>query len=327
MTALLFSGCSGKQYYEPSKTFSASRVSESYGGHVLDLRRDGGTLTNRDYLGKSGVGHIKMKKGFTFLDENDDYVLSGNAKGVLMITDKNLNKVLRAVVLGTPIVSVTMQKGLVAYLLNSNVFGIYKMSNNHKLIESRSEKTFAIDTRAASPLFVDNLVVYPMLDGKVIIVDTKKPTESKVIYISSNKVFNNVIFLSRIKDTLVAATAARIITLGKAGKFEYNANISEVRIGNKGIYLFTKEGEVIKLDANLKEKAKTKFKFAHFAVATAFDGKVFALDQQGLLIVMNANLSKHKTYKLGSIDEPAYITKNKLYKDGKVIDLASLGYE
>jgi len=327
VAVLLFTGCSGKQYYEPTQTFSANKVSNSYGGHILDLRRDGATLTNKKYIGRFGVGSIKLKKGFTFLDENSDYVLSGNAQGVLMITDKKVDKVLRAVVLGTPIVSVSMKKGLVAYLLNSNVYGIYKMSNNHKLVESRSEKTFAIDTRAASPLFVDDLAIFPMLDGKIIIVDSNKPTESKVIYISSNKVFNNVIFLSRLKDTLVAATSARIITLGKAGRHEYNANISEVRIGNSAIYLFTKEGEVIKLNESLKKVSKIKFKFAHFAVAAAFDGKVYALDQQGLLIVLNADLSRHKTYELGDIDEPAYITGKKLYKDGKVIDLSALDYE
>ncbi len=61
------------------------------------------------------------------------------------------------------------------------------MADNKKVVESRSETTFAIDTRAASPIFIDNLVVMPMLDGKLIIVNIADTENAKVVYISSTK--------------------------------------------------------------------------------------------------------------------------------------------
>ena len=54
---------------------------------------------------------------------------------------------------------------------------------------------------------------------------------------------------------------------------------------------------------------------------------MYALDQQGSLIVMNSELTKSKIYDLGEVDEPAFITGTKLYKDGRVIELSKLGYE
>lgn len=226
-----------------------------------------------------------------------------------------------------PVVSATIHNGIIAYILNNNTFGLYQMKDNTKVVESRSERTFAIDTRAASPMFVENLAVMPMLDGKLIIVNASDPENSKVVYISSESAFNNVIYLSRVGNTMVAATPKKLITLGTGGKLEYKANISEVALDNGRIYIFTKEGKILALNSNLKLVGTAKFKFAHYAVATAFNGRVFALDQQGSLIVLNSELTKSKVYDLGSVSEPAFIAGTKLYKDGDVIELSALGYE
>ncbi len=320
-------GCSSKSYYKPKKTFSTGGALSSYNGTMIDLSRNGGTLARGQYIGKEGLSHITLGKGYRFLNENRAYVLAANPDGILKIIDKKTKKDVRSVSLDIPVVSASIKGGTVAYILNNNTFGIYKIKSNEKVVESRSELTYAIDTRAASPLFIDNLVVMPMLDGKLIIANISDTENAKVIYISNDRVFNNVIYLSRMGNTMVSATPRKLITLGSNGKSEYRANISEVAISGGRVYLFTKEGEIISLTSKLTEVAKSKFKFAHFSCATAFDDKVFALDQQGSLIVSNSKLSKYRVYKLGEVEEPAFITGRKLYKDGEVIDLARLGYE
>jgi hypothetical protein len=226
-----------------------------------------------------------------------------------------------------PIVAASIKNGIIAYILNDNTFGIYSVGSNKKLIENKSEITYAIDTRAATPMYIENLVVLPMLDGKLIVVDKNDPENATIIYLSSEAAFNNVIYLSRTGDTMVAATPKKLITIGTDGQNELRANISDVALLNGYIYLFTKEGEVIKLDQSLNEKAKKKFKFAHFSASTAVGGKVYGLDQKGSLIVLNSALTKHKIYDIGETDTPVYISGNKLYKDGKIIHLSKLGYE
>ncbi len=323
--AILFSGCSGKQYFEPVQTFSAS--SSSYDGTIIDLSRDGATLKNGKYIGKLGLSSFDIGEGYRFLSESKNYALASNAEGVLNIIDKDTKESARAVSLHVPVVSATIRNGIVAYILNNNTFGIYQVEDNRKVVESRSERTFAIDTRAASPMFIDNLVVMPMLDGKLIIVDSLNSDNAKVVYLSSKKVFNNVVYLSRMGNIMVAATPRKVITLGGRGKEEYRANISEVAVADSSIFVFTKEGEIVKLNTTLQEVASKKFKFAHFSAATAFGGKVYGLDQQGSLIVLSSDLSKFKIYDIGKVDEPALISGTKLYKDGKIIELSKLGYE
>ncbi len=327
VAALLFSGCSSKKYFEPEQTFSASGASSSFGSNLVDLSRDGGTLSSGNYVGKAGVSSISLGEDYRFLNESNAYVLAANSEGILKVIDKKSGETIRAVSLHVPVISANINNGMIAYVLNSNTFGIYQMADNRKIIENRSERTFAVDTRAASPMFIENLVVMPMLDGKLIIVNMADTENAKVVYISSETTFNNVIYLSRVGNTMIAATPKRLITLGNGGKLEYKANISEVAVDGGKIYLFTKEGKVTALDSSLDVIATSKFKFAHYAVATAFNGRVYALDQQGSLIVLNSMLTKSKIYDLGEVGEPAFITGTKLYKDGRVIELSKLGYE
>ena len=325
---LLFSGCSSKQYFEPEDTYSASSVSSSYGSTIVDLSRDGATLENGQYIGKQGMSTIKLAEGYRFLSENSTYALASNVEGNLSIIDKSTGNLARSVSFEVPIVSAAIRQGTVAYVLNNNTFGIYRIKADKKVIENRSERTFAIDTRAASPMFIDNLAVMPMLDGKLIILNSEGDGENaKVIYLSSEKIFNNVVYLSRMGNTMVAATPTRLITLGVDGQNEYRANISEVSISNGVVYLFTKEGQVVKLDSSLNLIAERKFKYAHFSASTTFTDKVFALDQQGSLIVLSSDLNKSKIYDLGEVETPAFIAGTKLYKDGDIIELSKLGYE
>ena len=324
--ALFFSGCSGKQYFEPKQAYGVS-ASGSYGDTIVDLTRDGATLESGRYIGKAGISKTKLLKGYRFLSESDKYMLSSNTQGILNIYDKTTHKIVRAVALHFPVVSASIHRGIIAYILSNNTFGLYQISGNKKLTESRSERTYAIDTRAASPMFVDNLAVMPMLDGKLIIVDSKNTENTKVVYLSSYKMFNNVVYLSRMKNTMIVATPKKIVTIGDAGKKEYRANISETALGEKSIYLFTKEGEVIKLNTSLQPLIKKKFKFAHFSAATVYGGRVYGLDQHGSLIVLSPDLRKMRVYELGKVEEPVFISGPRLYKDGSVINLSSLGYE
>lgn len=325
-TALIFSGCSSKQYFEPEQTFSANSAASSYGGTIVDQSRDGATLKSGRYIGKAGISNINLGENYRFLSESSSYVLAGSVDSMLKVINKKTGKIVRTVSMGVPVVAAGIENGLVAYVLNDNTFGLYNVSTDKKLIENRSEKTFAIDTRAATPMFIDNLAVIPMLDGKIVVLSKNDPENATVVYLSSYEAFNNVIYLNRTGNTMVAATAKKLITIGDLGQQELPANISDVAISKGQIYIFTKEGEVIKLDQNLNPVAQKKFRYVHFSAATAVAGKVYGLDQGGSLIVLNSNLTKYKIYDIGETDTPVFIMGTKLYKDGKIIHLDKLGY-
>jgi hypothetical protein len=324
---LVFSGCSSKQYFEPDTTYSVSGATRSFDGNIVDLSRDGATLDNGYYIGQNGVTPITLGKGYRFLSESSQYVLATNKLGTMKIIDKGTKQAVRNVEMAMPVISAAISGDKVAYILNDNTFGIYRVQSGKKVMESRSGQTFAIDTRAASPMFIDSLAVFPMLDGKLIIVNAADVANARVVYISAEDAFNNVIYLDRTGNTMVAATPRNLITLGGEGRSEHMANISEAAVSGGTVYLFTKEGDILKLNTALETLSKTKFKFAHFSLATAFGGKVYAVDQKGSLIVLNSELDRHKIYDIGAIDKPAFIAGTKLYKDGDIIELSKLGYE
>jgi len=83
VTALIFSGCSSKQYFEPEQTFSADAAASSYGGTIVDQSRDGATLKSGRYIGKSGISKINLGQNYRFLSESNTYVLAGSVDGKL----------------------------------------------------------------------------------------------------------------------------------------------------------------------------------------------------------------------------------------------------
>ena len=326
-TALMFTGCNSKKYFEPEHALSAQGASTVYGGTIVNQSRDGATLSNGTYIGKSGLSTINLGSGYRFLSESSSYVLASNPIGSLKIIKKSNGTALRTVELNTPVVSASIKGDYISYILNNNSFGLYSISKNKKIIQNQSGTTYAIDTRAATPIYIDNLAVFPMLDGKLAVADKSNPENTSAIYLSSNQSFNNVIFLSRISNTLVAATPKKLILVGPNGQEELRANISDINIMGGYIYLFTKDGEIRKLDMSLNEKARTKFDYVHFSASTAVAGKIFGLDQKGSLIVLNSSLTKHQIYDIGEVSSPVFITGTKLYKDGNIINLSKLGYE
>lgn len=295
--SLLFLGCSGKNYFEPKETFSLSFAKKE----------------------------IENQKKSNILNRDGSYTLLKGKKGLLEVRKKD--KVFKTIDLKKEVLSATLKNGLIAYLLEDNSFGIYNIYKNKKIIDSHLDNSLAIDKRVPAPLFVDNLVVIPSLDGKIIILNSKDVESSKMIYLSGEKFFNNLIHLSRVDNTLVASTKISLLTVREDGKHEYRANISEIATNKKEIFIFTKEGEVISLNKKLEVLKRKKLKFAHFLRATTFKDRVFVVDKKGWLIVLNNSLTKHKVYELGESDESIYFKNNKLYRKTEIIDLLKLSYE
>jgi len=321
ISTFTLTGCSGKKYFEPENTAKASGAINGHKGKAVYLTRDGVTFDNNTYVGKKSAG--SLKSGEVYLGESATHLLTTNQGGRLSLVNKKSKKVSQVVDFDVPIVSAAVKNGLLVYLLQDNTFGIYKLSSKTKLVENKAEDAFAVDARIASPIFIDNLAVVPTLDGKLLIMDMYHPENAKVIYISSESRLNNVIYLSRMGNLLVASTPNRVMTIGSA-EGEFTQGISEVAISKGAIYIFTKSGEIIKVDSSLKKLAYKKFKFAHFSAATAFGGRVYALDQKGSLIVMDADLKKHRIYDVGEVDKFAIVSGHKIYKDNRVISLDKL---
>ena len=150
---------------------------------------------------------------------------------------------------------------------------------------------------------------------------------AKEMYVSTESTFNNIIFLNKINNTLIAATPNKVLSISSKGKKELDTAVSEVIVNNDAVFVFAIDGRILKLNESLSVISEKKFKFAHFSVAALSNDKVFALDKQGYLIVANQSLSKHKVYKLSEVDSYTFVSNNQLYLDNEIIELNKLNYE
>ena len=323
MATLLFTGCGSKQYYTPEQTQSLSSL--NMGDKIIHYSRDGATLASGKILTKHEAVNLKLEKGFHFINNSQSAAITADMQGNCNIVNGKgtvaSTKFPKALVAGTLI-----GKYLV-FVLQNNSFGVYDFEKKSIVYANKAEKAYAIDTRIANPLKVDALVVIPTLDGKLTILDLNTLKIAKEMYVSTESSLNNIIYLSRINNTLVAATPNKVLSVSNKGKKELDTAISEVIIDDNSIFVFAKDGRILKLNESLSIESEKKFRFAHFSVATVYKDKVFALDKQGYLIVSNKSFSKHRVYKVSEVEGYAFVSNGKLYYDSEIIDLNSLSYK
>lgn len=323
IATLLFTGCSNKEYYEPKSASSLSGT--SMGDELIHYSRDGATLASGKVLTRTQTVDLKLKKGFYFINNSKNAAITADAHGNCNIVTKD--GIVDSAKFSNPLVAGTLIGKHLIYLLQNNHYGVYDFSQKKTLFTNKSTKVFAIDTRIANPLPVDKLVVIPTLDGKLTILDLSTLKIVKEMYVSTENTFNNIIYLNKIQNTLIAATPNKVLSISSQGKKELKTSLSEVIINNDAVFVFATDGRILKLDKSLTVVSEKKFKFAHFSVAALSNDKVFALDKQGYLIVANQSLSKHKVYKLSEVDSYTFVSNNQLYLDNEIIELNKLNYE
>ena len=323
VATLIFSGCSSKQYFEPVNTSSLSTT--SMGDRIVHYSRDGATLASGKVLTKTQTVDLKLQDGFYFINNSRNAAITADLHGNCNIVTKD--GIAESIKFPEALVAGTLIGKQLVYVLQNNHYGVYDFSQKKIVYDNKANKAFAIDTRIANPLPVDKLIVIPTLDGKLTVLDLSTMNIAKEMYVSTESTLNNVIFLGKIKNTLIAATPHRVLSISSNGKKELDTSVSEVLTDNNSLFVFATDGRVLKLNESLSIVSEKKFKFAHFSVAALGADKVFALDKQGYLIVANKNLSKHKVYKLSEIDTYAFVSQERLYLDNEIVDLSQLTYE
>ena len=323
IATILFAGCSSKQYFEPKET--SSLTASNMGDKLINYSRDGATLASGTILTKNQAIKIKLDKGFYFINNNRNAAITANLQGNChIVTQKGTvasAKFPQALVAGTLIGQ------YLVYVLQNNNYGIYDFKEKRIVYNNEAHKAYAIDRRIANPLLVDKLVVIPTLDGKLVVLDLATRKISKEIFVSTEKSLNNIIFLGTLNNALIAATPHKMISLSSKGKKEYDKEISDVIINGGKVFVFQKDGKIAKLDESLSVISEKKFKFAHFSTSAVDNSKVYGLEKQGYLVVANRNLSKYKVYNTSKVENFTFVSGDKIYYDGEIIDLSKLSYK
>lgn len=325
IVAIFLSACSTKrQYFEPKNIDGELKFTSSLPAKIKFANNESATLKNGFFLAKEGlIENLKLDKNEIFLGKTDNDYLIASINGEFKIVELNQDK--RTVYehkFDSQIVCASYENGLLAALSSDNKIYLIDTINDEILIAYASGETFAQNSKMANPVFLENLIIYPTLDGKIFVVDKNKALIIRDAIISSEPFFNNLIFLFSKADTLIAATDNKILTINPNKISTFKGEIKDLAILDENIFVLLKNGVIKKLDSQLNLVKETNFKYAIFSNLIIKNDNLYVIEKTGYLIKIDKNLENSKIYKLDSdIDERTFSSYDKFYFGDKVLEI------
>lgn len=314
---ILFAGCSSRQYFEPEDTFSFKEDTQDLDSDIIDLNSDGATLEDFSYISKEGI--LKnLKVGYKFLNHKEDTILAADNNASLYIKNDDFEKILS---FDQNIVSASKANNLLAFGSIDNSITLYDIKKEQILFKEYLKHSTINNIKIANPIFLNKLILYPTLDGKVVIVDIQTKTVVKTLNIDPNSDVNNIIFLEQIDDSLVAATTKKIFSFVNGIPNIKELDVQNIIVQGQFIYVATLDGQIIKYTKELQKIASKKFKFAKFH-ALAIGEYLYALESQEYLIQIDKEFQDTKIYDFSFDNEEKVIgIDNKIYFEDEYIIL------
>lgn len=315
---LLFTACSSKKYYEPEDVSSNIELNkESMSSSIKSMNKIGATLEDNRIITKNGISEFELPEGFDFINLTDDgKIIATNYIDKLLIG--NQEKKVKDVV-----VAATIKNGKLAVVYSNNTIELIDMNTDKTLFKEYLPISLANDTRIANPYFMGNLILFPTLNGKVIIVSAINNESVKNIAVDPDNEFNNIISLNVIESsqTLIVATPNKIVSISPKEVLSKEYDLRDIIVNKENVYIATIDGQLIKLTANLEEVAKKKYKYAKIH-ALAFTDSLYAVESQGFLINVSSDFKQDAVYDFSFDNEERMIAiGNRIYYNSKYITL------
>ena len=314
----LFTACSGKKYFEPEDVSSDIKLNkESMSSSITAMNKIGATLDDKRIITEKGISSFELPENFDFLNTSSDgKIIATNHIDKILIG--NEERVVKDVV-----VAASLKDNKLALVYSSNTIELIDISTNKTLFKEYLPASLANDTRITNPYFMGNLILFPTLNGKVIIVSSATNESVRNISVDPDSEFNNIISLNVIESsqTLIVASPNKIVSISPKEILSKVYEVRDVIVKNEDIYLATIDGQIIKLTPNLVEVAKKKYRYAKIH-ALAYSDSLYAVESQGYLINLNQNFTDDKIYDFSFDNEERMIAiGNKIYYDSKYITL------
>ncbi|MCV3394414.1 hypothetical protein L8U04_07675, partial [Campylobacter sp. IFREMER_LSEM_CL908] len=308
ITLIFFSACGTKrEYYQPTQLEQLPYNSKNINGKIVNFNNNIAQLNNNTFIDNKGnITALKIDKNYNILNIRQEEILIADNDGNFKILNLQ-GEELFSHKFNESVVSANVDGDDIALILASNTL-VYANKNLGIRMLQNLGTAYAQDSRYANPYFLNTIIIYPMLNGKLAILNKSTLKVSKEILVSSEEFFNNIIYLHVKNDTMVAATAQKIIVVTPNRTLYLNENIKEVNINDKEIFILTKDGRVIKNDYNLRKINEIKFQFALFSKSTLYNDSLYVFEKTGYLIKLNTNLKDFTVYKLNeAIDKKSFM--------------------
>lgn len=316
---LLLSGCSTKEVFKPKNVSNDWKKYSYIEDDIVDITSDAALLDNGKVLDKDGnVSKRTQPKGQRVLSESNGWILTAAIDGNLTATSTKTPQLVKHFALKRTIATAGIQDNILAVLFANNEIALYDTDSKELLFKEQGGKALANDIRIVQPYFMNDLVIFSTLDGKIIIVNSKLKKRLRTVIVSSADYFNNIIYFGIMGDKIIAASNSKVLALSQKevrAKFEVRNMIHD----NKYIYITTKQGEVISLTPSLQVNSKVKFPFAHFLGMIQDDKNLYILEKEGYMIVVNKKTFDYTIHEVDFNDGLVFVTDKAFYVGDKKI--------
>ncbi len=318
---ILFSACSSKEYYEPKHIDGEREANYLLDNSIVDTTSSGALLENRSVLSHEGIIDVKLPVGYRLLGSSQEWIISASIDGELLLLAKNGSDNNQTLSLKKTIATASVQDDIVAVVFATNEMALYSLATKSLLFKEQGNATVAVDTRITQPYFLNELVLFLSLDGKVVIVNSNSSEKLNSMIVSSEDNFNNIIYFNVIDNNMLAATSYKILSIGEK-EIRQKYELRDIVYDTKGVWISTKQGEVISLSSTLEFRSKVKFPFAHF-IGMIVSDKIYLLEKEGYLIVLDKDMIDYRVYEVDLDDGYVYVGKDRFYIHDAVLALDS----
>ena len=316
---VLFSACSTKEVYEPLYLDEDWKKYEDADATIVDKSLNIALLDNSKVLVKDATLDIAIDEMQRVISHSDGWVISASIDGTVVLTSDSDSTKQEKFELKKSIASAAVNGDSLAVLFADNEIAIYSIASKKAIFKELGTKSLAVDVRIVNPHFMNDLVLFCTLDGKVIIVNSKLKKKLRTVIVSSEDNFNNIIYLDVMNNKIIAATSYKILSLAAKevrAKYEIRGIVND----GKDIYITTKQGEVISLTTDLQVNAKIKFPFAHFLGMISEGDKLYILEKEGYMIVLDKDMYNYTVHEVDLEDGFVFIADKLFYvADEKIL--------
>ena len=314
---LFLTACSTKEVYKPTKLSDDWKMRSSLDSTIVDASENVALLENGKVLSKNGELNVTIPQNQRIISLSDGRVISASIDGNVTITNISDNTK-EQLNLKKTVAGASVNGNTLAVLFANDDIALFDTRSKELLFKEQGGKSIANDRRIANPYFLKDLVIFPTLDGKVIIVNAKLKKRLRTVLVSSENFFNNIIYFNIADNKIVSATSYKLLSMAQK-ELRQKYEIRNILIDKKIIYITTKEGEIIALTPNLQVDKRIKLPFAHFLGMISHKDKLYILEKEGYMIVVDKKTFAYSVHEVSLDDGFVFVGKNVFYVDDEKI--------
>jgi len=317
LLVLILSACSTKEVYEPKKLSDDWDKTVSMDESIIDASQNVALLENRKVLTQTGELNVTIPQNQRVIAFNDNRVISASIDGnVTLISTEDGSKI--NLDLKKTIAGASISENILAVLFANDDIALYDTQTKEILFKEQGGKVIANDMRIVNPFFLNDLVIFSTLDGKIVIVNSKLKKRLRTVIVSSEEHFNNVIYFNIADNKILAATSYKLLAMAQK-ELRQKYEIRNIVFDGKLIYITTKQGEVFALTPELQVDSKIKLPFAHFLGMISHKDKLYILEKEGYMIVVDKKTFNYTVHEVDIDDGFVFVGKDLFYVDDEKI--------